>query len=439
MSVAFGGLVAFLFRSVNLLIGLLTLVVTANELGAAGRGTYVLGATVIGIVAAMTGGLTASTAYQVANQKRDPGAVLVNGGVVAAPFGVLAVISGIVAGEVLSGEPAAVAVSLGAGAAAVVVTSVVSGVYLGHDALVRYNITLVLPPLMSLAAIAVTTVVLERDTPGAALWAFAAGQWLAMPILFGVGGLALVRSIRFEGDLAATMLRFSALAGISSAVSYLNYRADALVVERYEGTRGVGIYSVAVYMGESVWQFSGSLALATYARIGGATRTEAIALTTRVMRHTLVILGAVCLGLFAAADLLVGFLDPDYEPAAAALRIMLPGVLLYGLATAFSGYYTYQRGMPWASALVAAAGLIIDIALALWLVPAYGINGAALASTVAYVATILGALAIFAVESRVSPAEIFRFGRADLEDYRSFFRRLRSMASRGSDSTAQAQ
>lgn len=439
MSVAFGGIVAFLFRGINILVGFLTLVVTANELGVSGRGTFVLGATVIGVVAAMSGGLTASTAYQVSNRKRDPGTVLVNGSALAGTLGALAVIAGIVAGEVLTGEPRAVAVSVGASAAAVIVTTVVAGVYLGHGALVRYNITLVLPPLLSLAAIVVTTVAFGRETPGAALWAFAAGQWLAVPILLATGALSFMRGLKFEGSLVTAMLRFGVLAGLSSAVSYLNYRADALVVERYEGTRGVGVYSIAVYMGEAVWQFSGSLALATYSRVGSATREEAIALTTRVMRHTLVILGAVCLGLFATADILVRILDPDYASAATALRILLPGVLLYGLAAAFSGYYTYQRGKPWASALVAGTGLVIDISLAFVLVPAYGINGAALASSIAYAAAILGALAIFMVASRVSPTSIFCPGRADIEDYRALYRRVRAMAERGRGSTARAQ
>ncbi|MBE7518659.1 MAG: polysaccharide biosynthesis C-terminal domain-containing protein [Thermoflexaceae bacterium] len=438
MSVAFGGIVAFLFRGINILVGFLTLVVTANELGVSGRGTFVLGATVIGVVAAMSGGLTASTAYQVSNRKRDPGTVLVNGSALAGTLGALAVIAGIVAGEVLTGEPRAVAVSVGASAAAVIVTTVMAGVYLGHGALVRYNITLVLPPLLSLAAIVVTTVAFGRETPGAALWAFAAGQWLAVPILLATGALSFMRGMKFEGSLVTAMLRFGVLAGLSSAVSYLNYRADALVVERYEGTRGVGVYSIAVYMGEAVWQFSGSLALATYSRVGSATREEAIALTTRVMRHTLVILGAVCLGLFATADILVRILDPDYASAATALRILLPGVLLYGLAAAFSGYYTYQRGKPWASALVAGTGLVIDISLAFVLVPAYGINGAALASSIAYAAAILGALAILMVASRVSPTAIFCPGRADIEDYRALYRRVRAMAERGRGSTARA-
>jgi O-antigen/teichoic acid export membrane protein len=429
MSIAYGGIVAFFFRGANLVVALLTLAITANELGAGGRGTFVLGATAIGIVAAMTGGLTASTAYQVSNQKRQPGLVLLNGGALAVALGMLAVAAGLAGAQLLSGEPASVALAVGASSAAVILISVIAGVYLGNGAIVRYNIALVLPPLLSLVAILIVVVGLDRPTPEAALGAFAAGQWVALPLLLILGAGPMLRGIRLEGRLVVTMLRFGLLAGLSSAVSYLNYRADAFVVEYFEGTGGVGVYSIAVYIGESVWQFSGSLALATYARVAGADEEEAVLLTTRVMRHTLVILGVVCLGLFALADVLVGILNPEYADAATALRILLPGTLLYGLAAAFSGFYTYQRGMPWAAAVVAGSGLVIDIGLDLFLIPAMGVNGAALASTIAYSAAILGALVVFMYDTKAGPATVFRFGRADVDDYRSLFGRLREAVS----------
>ena len=120
----------------------------------------------------------------------------------------------------------------------------------------------------------------------------------------------------------------------------------------------MGTYSLAVYLAESVWQVSGSLALATYARLGSSSREEAVALTTRVMRHTVILLAGICTLLFAGADVIQRVLFSEYEGMASALRLVLPGVLMYSLAQSYSGYYTWQRGMPWVSAAVAGAGLI---------------------------------------------------------------------------------
>jgi O-antigen/teichoic acid export membrane protein len=429
MSVAVAGIVAFLFRGLNLIVAFATLTVTSNQLGTEGRGTVALGLTVIGIVSATTGGLTAAAAYQVSNQKRPQVTVLANGGVIALALGALAIIAGFTGARVLSGEASALSVAVGASSAAVIVNSVLAGVFLGNGSLIRYNLALVLPPLLSLVAICIGFFVFGHRSPEDTLAEFAIGQWLATPLLVASGAvLGDLRAPAFDRMLVRALVRFSLLAGVSSGVSFLNYRADQFVVGHFEGTGGVGVYSGAVLIAEAVWQFSGSLSLATYARIGGLEQGEAALLTARVMRHTIVMLLAVCGTLFALADVIVSVVfKPEFAPMAAALRILLPGTLLYGLASAFSGYYTYQRGRPWAAAIVAGAGLAIDIGLALILVPIMGVNGAALASSIAYSLAILGGIAVFLRSTGLGPAAVFRFGRDDLNDYVALSRRMRGL------------
>lgn len=98
---------------------------------------------------------------------------------------------------------------------------------------------------------------------------------------------------------------------------------------------------------------------------------------------------------------------------------------MYSLAQSYSGYYTWQRGMPWVSAAVAGAGLCLDLALAVVLIPRMGINGAAIASTLAKSTAILVALILFVRSERISLLQVFRFGRADVDDYRSLIGRVR--------------
>ena len=432
MSIAYGGIISFIFRGLNVFVALATVVLTSNQLGADGRGTFVLGITAVGLVSNLSGGLTASAAYQISNQKRAPGVVLISGGSLAAGLGALAVLAGFVATAALRGEASHEALAVAAACAAVLINAVIAGVFLGHGALIRYNFALVVPPILSLSAIAFGFFVLGHESPRAALWAFALGQWLTLPILFVIGAAALARNMSLQGSLTVALARFALVAGISSGVSYLNYRADVFVVERFEGKSGVAIYSGAVYIAESIWQFSQSLALATYSRLGALDEKGAADLTTRVMRHTLVILGAVCIVLFVGANVIVDTLfDKEFAGTAAALRILLPGTLLYGLAAAFSAFYTYRRGRPWAAAIVAGTGLAVDLGLDFILIPKMGVNGASLASTLAYGTAILGAIAVFLKDTGTSPAAVFRFGRADIDDYRDLLTRLRGALARG--------
>jgi O-antigen/teichoic acid export membrane protein len=321
---------------------------------------------------------------------------------------------------------------VGAASAAVIVNGVLAGVYLGNDSLVRYNVCLVAPPLLAAIGIVSVIFVAGERTPEAALGAYAAGQWAATPILVALGGWRMVLAgVCFERTLTRRMVTFALMAGLSSAISYLNYRADTFVVDHFKGQSGVAVYSNAVYIAESLWQFSGSIALAAYARLGALDREDAAELTTRVMRHTLIVLLAVCTGLFIFADIIVDLLfSPEYHAMAGALRILLPGTLLFGMAAAFSGFFVYNRGKPWISAVVAGVGLIVDMILCFVLIPSMGVDGAATASAVAYAVAIVAALIVFVYDTKMSPVRIFKFTRADIDDYRVLIGRLRDAWSR---------
>ncbi|MBI2767568.1 MAG: polysaccharide biosynthesis C-terminal domain-containing protein [Chloroflexi bacterium] len=430
MSIAYGGIVAFAFRGLNLVVALATVLLTSQVLSKSDYGELFLGLTAVGIVTAMTGGITAAIAYQIANQRRTAAAAFGSGGILGVALGVLAVLAGIAGTRLLTGDPADLSTAVGASMAAVIISGVSAGVFLGHGSMIRYNLALVMPPLCALAAISLSFVLVEQRTPTTTMAAYAGGQWVAVAALAILARKDAGGHLALDRNLAALVLRFSLLAGLSSGVSYLNYRADVFLVRHFESEAAVGTYGIAVYLAESVWQVSGSLALATYARVGSLGRKEAAELTTRVMRHTVLLLGFICLVLFALAGVLGTVLFGKYAGMPAALRILLPGVLLYGLAQSYSGFYTYQRGLPWVSALVAGMGLVIDLSLAVVLIPRMGVNGAALASSIAYGTAIVAALAVFIRGEGIRPSRIFRFGREDVDDYRVLIGRLRAAAGR---------
>ena len=71
------------------------------------------------------------------------------------------------------------------------------------------------------------------------------------------------------------------------------------------------------------------------------------------------------------------------------MALLLPGVLLFGGASALSAYFTNHAGTPQVPAQVAATSLAINAGLSLLLVPRLGMSGAAVAASVSYAATVL--------------------------------------------------
>lgn len=429
MSIAFGGLIAFAFRVANLAIAFGLVLLTSNELGGAGRGTFVLGVTVVGTLTAVAGGITTAAAYQVSNQRRDQVTVLANAALPALALAGLTLAAGIVVSQGASGDASAIAMPVAFAAAAVILISSISGVLLGGEAFVRYNISLVAPPLAALAATAIVFLSLDEPTARDALVAFAVGQWAAAPVLLAI---TLWRTSlpmpTLERSLVIRLSTFGFLAAVSGTIAYLNYRGDLFIVEHFEGRAGVGVYGNSVLIAEAVWRASGSLALAMFTRVASLDASEAALLTARVMRHTFVVLFGLCFGLFLFAGIIVDvFFGAEFDGMTGSLRILLPGTLIYGLGAALSGFFTYQQGRPWMAAIIAGSALLIDLVLAFAFIPSMGINGAALATTVSYGAAMVLALALFTRSSGLGLADTFRFGRGDVDDYRRLWSRLRAL------------
>ena len=111
--------------------------------------------------------------------------------------------------------------------------------------------------------------------------------------------------------------------------------------------------------------------------------------------NVLATLAAAPLLYLAASALLPRALGDAYDGALLPLALLLPGIAGYAAASSLSAYYTNHRGRPQWSAAIAAVSLALTLAIAAWSVPRFGAAGAALATSLAYTASIALALAWF--------------------------------------------
>ena len=84
----------------------------------------------------------------------------------------------------------------------------------------------------------------------------------------------------------------------------------------------------------------------------------------------------------------------QFADAGVALRLILPGIVAYSVVAVLSRYIT-GRGRPGTGTLILVAGLVVNIAVNLVLIPRYGIDGAAAASSVSYIVTAMLTLVVF--------------------------------------------
>lgn len=218
---------------------------------------------------------------------------------------------------------------------------------------------------------------------------------------------------RPSGPLLGEELRFGGKAVVGTLAERLQFRADAFIVNALAGVRSTGIYSVTSGLAETLWYVPNALGVVMFSRAvdpnADAGRTAAVLTRTTLALSLALAIPAVLLGpRFVRFAYGAGFAD-----AGVALRLIIPGVVAYSIVAILSRYLT-GRGRPGTGTLVLLLGLVTNIVANLLLVPRFGINGAAVASSLSYGLTAVVVLAAFLRVSGRGLAETLVVRRSDI-------------------------
>jgi len=202
---------------------------------------------------------------------------------------------------------------------------------------------------------------------------------------------------------------------VSTVLMLLVLRADLFLVSRLLGDEAaVGFYSRGVQVAEVILYFLLAVESVLFPRMSSLPDDQVAKAAATLCRRGL-LAGLVLVVLFELASrwLIVIPFGQEFAPAIGPLRILLPGVLAIGFARMLFAVFNARR-RPWIPAAIAAGTLLVVTALDLWLIPRYGIRGAAAASLVAYTLAAAASLALFAVTNRYCPWTFLAPKRSDL-------------------------
>jgi O-antigen/teichoic acid export membrane protein len=426
MKIALNSLRTLITRVLYVSLGWILSILTARWLGPQGNGLYTL-ATIYGTVGTtlMSGGV-AAVAHQISNKGADTRSSAANVTVLSLGLGLIPAIVALAALPLLVAHGWWWLVPIAIAQPAALVSAALIGVFLGADDIRRLNYAYVGPWAATLGLFVILALIFGR-TVQVALLAWALGQVIA-----AIYSVWLCRGHWFPvafSDVTWARLRalitFGSLAGAANLVGLLNYRMDALMVEAYLGQRQLGIYAVSVRVAEGLWFFSQAIMTASYAQIGALSSEESARLTARGMRHSLFIIGLMAIVLLVVAEPLLRILYGDtYLGAITPFRWLVPGIAFFGIASVLSAYYTNQRGRPQVPLLIAAFSMLINLGACVFLIPRFGLSGAAIASTAGYALAILAGVAVFHRSTQVAWSEILIVTPDDLRDYLALLRRL---------------
>lgn len=240
-------------------------------------------------------------------------------------------------------------------------------------------------------------------------------------------GIANVDVAQIVRPRIATLKRlagFGVQGELGNVLQLMNYRLDQYIVRAFVGLAGVGIYAVSASMTEAVFILANAVALVLMPRLTASDDDEAARLAPIATRNTMLIcgLGALVLGV-TAPFVVPAMFGEEYDDSVRALWLLLPGaVALTGSKVLTS--YIFSRGRPFVNTLITCVALAVTLVADSVLIPRYGVNGAALGSSLAYGAHFIAALVAYQRLSGRPALDAVLFRRSDARLYSDAVRGL---------------
>jgi O-antigen/teichoic acid export membrane protein len=294
---------------------------------------------------------------------------------------------GPVVGALALGDPAPLLFGAAAVLAAATIGYEVAGsLLLGLE---RRRAYVVADLLRSLATLGLTVVVLSvvRTAPA---YVIATGLGVVVP---AVAALLVVRRAagslrpRFDSVFSRDALRLGLAGQAGNVLSFVNLRLDLLLVPALLRLDLAGIYFVATRVSEVVGQVSTASAAMLFPHVAAQREARTTSATERTCRLTLVVTFGLAVLMAVVSPVLLGVLfGAAYRGATTALLILLAAMLPLALTRVIAADLK-GRGRPGLVSAATGVGAVVTVVGDVALIPRHGIEGAAVASVVAYAIT----------------------------------------------------
>ncbi len=264
------------------------------------------------------------------------------------------------------------------------INNYLTGILFGKHKIKQLNFLLILPNLLNLLGIIFLLLFLKQGIFSLILLSIAIGVITTGISIFFVKQFVKIK-FRIYPKTLKKSLKFGIKGYFANMSAFLNYRSDMLLVNFFTNITNVGFYSLAVNMAEMIWYLPKSIATIVFPEVSSSNKQRSDEIIPIICRNTLFLtfIAVLILALVAktAVRLLYGV---EFLPAVNSLLILLPGIMFCAIPSVLCAYIN-GRGKPQITLYISLIGLSVNIILDILLIPFWGIEGAALATTISYI------------------------------------------------------
>lgn len=260
--------------------------------------------------------------------------------------------------------------------------------YLGKEKVATYNWLFLIQILSQVSMMAVLIFVLNIRTAKALLYSQLSGYSLATL----VGWVLLFPTLRKEGkeplkSSFKELFHYGAFMQLSTLVSTLNKRLSLYLLKNNCSEQQIGVYALGTQVTEGVNIIGQSIGLVEFSALSNTEQKQrASVLTMRFMKLSVLLtftaLLIICLLPTAFYEWLF---SGEFAGIRTVILLMSPGIVFFSAHTVLFNYFS-GTGKPKYNLYASLIGLCVTLISAFILIPALGILGAAITTTLTYTA-----------------------------------------------------
>lgn len=209
-----------------------------------------------------------------------------------------------------------------------------------------------------------------------------------------------------------TFFSYSFIAFATNCIQFLAYRIDYWILDFYHGDNAVGIYSVAVRLGQLFWVFPMLFATIILPKMASGNDNEEKIIS--LMRITILLMACITVIAFALSPYVIPWVGGEaYRQSVMPFWYLLPGIFFFSITTMVAAYFAGVNKLR-INLMSSVICLVSVVVLDFVLIPSMSAEGASLASGVGYSIATFYTIWAFAHYKQKSIFYLFVINKRDL-------------------------
>lgn len=426
-------LITFSSQIFIFLLGMGTSIITARILGPEGKGMLSLSLLLPGFIVCFSNlGLGHASVYYIGKQRYAPKEIFGNNLISTAVLSVSSILLGLgiislFGSTIFAGVSSDfLLLSLCLIPAQLLIMLTLS-IFLGLQKFIKYNSIQIVRISVSFILLSIFLWGLRfgvKAAIGIEICAYFAAATILFLILYReTRGISFRPSQRYFKDFLSYGSKFN----IGSVFLFLYRQINIPIINVFLNPRMVGFYALSMGLSEKIWLISDAVGTTLFPRVSSEKDEEKLKqFTPLVFRNVLLIILVLITFLYIVAYWLITLVYSDaFISSVKPFRILIIGI------AAFSGWRILEndlkgRGKPMVNTYIIGVSVTLNILLTILFVPRFGIIGAAWATTISYIITLLIGITAYCRLSGNTITQMFIFGKNDWDVYKTFAYRLKA-------------